>query len=192
MKDEEVYAKIESIYATEKGKGFITHLLRSFFPIDKASIMFFKQDPKTEVKCAITGESLQSKEEVFNHFQENKDKLFDNFIAGLKSKEVPHQIDKLDYRFAITCKDSTRYLSQQSYNQMFNFFATEMLKGNKHMNWLANQERKVAIVKQSKEFCTPEESKVVAKAVFHRANMSLGDLDILQQLKTKLELSEKQ
>ena len=35
MTDQEIFEKIEKTYATDGGKKFITHLIRSFFPVDK-------------------------------------------------------------------------------------------------------------------------------------------------------------
>ena len=193
MTDQEVYKKIESIYASEKGKGFITHLLRSFYPVNKSFELLDAKDPK-EMICSITGKKLVSKADQLKKLVDNSDVLFEDFISFAKSNsEKPYEESTIKQEIremlvAIACKDSTRLLSRQAFEQLFNFYATQMLKGNKHLNWIAAQERKTEIVKAAKAAgVTESESKVVAKAVFERANMSLGDLEVLQQLKKKFE-----
>jgi len=65
MTQEQLTQKIRDIYSSEKGRGFITHLLRAFFPINKVQYVMFDHEndngkPKT-MKCCITGEQMYSK-----------------------------------------------------------------------------------------------------------------------------------
>ena len=82
LKEEEIYAKIEEIYKSEKGKGFITHLIRSFLPLDRSTFMF-SNDKNKKMVCAITGKSLISKDEIAKFQLENMDAILKNMSDRL-------------------------------------------------------------------------------------------------------------
>lgn len=201
-REQEIYDKIEQTYNTEKGKGFITHLLRSFLPISR-STKLMSNDKNLKLVDCITGDELC---DVNTHFgllmsDEGMGAMMDNFKASVKGigsgedVETPDSVKELKSKIkeiAVSCKKSDKVMSEETLGQLFNFYASEMLKGNGHINWIANNERGKEFIKSGKKSGYIEnrrEEKVVKKAVEH-AKMSLGDMDVLRQLKIKMEKNE--
>lgn len=201
MTDQEIYQKIEETYSTEKGKNFITHLLRSFLPINRSSRMF-SNDKKLRMRDCITGEQLCTVDEHFNvigseeglaAFMDNvRAQIKQGLVEGATTYEVPESVKQLKKKIkpiAITCEKSDKVVSEQTLNQLFNFYASEMLKGNKHVQWVANNERGKELIKHGKKtgnITNRREEKAVKKAVEH-AKLSLGDFEVLQNLKKKFD-----
>jgi hypothetical protein len=197
MTDKEIYSKIEEVYKTEGGKKFITHLLRNFFPVNKSQFSFFKPEKKRMV-CCITGQKLCSKEDLFAAHMEVTPEEFGEYMKSVfdpEKKPVEHPVRKKlgNKILAVECEGSDKLLCQASFDQLYNFYATELLHGNKHMSWLGKDMirkesvshwQKLGIVENA------EEEEVIRKAVNKPAKLSLGDLDVLKNLKVKLEASE--
>jgi hypothetical protein len=207
MTQEQISNKIRDIYNSEKGKGFITHLLRSFFPINKAQyLMFDLEDDKgnpAPMKCCITGEQVYSKGSKLNIVLQNHEHTFKNFIdRTIKAVNEERQIDPVaeavtnevkeklnSMPLAVTSEQSDKLISDEAFQALQNFYFSEMLRGNKHVNWIANNEKAKWISDSAKRdgiISTKKEEKVIHKAVEH-SKMSLGDLDVLKDLKKKFE-----
>lgn len=203
MTDKEIYSKIESIYNSEKGKSFITHLLRSFFPAQKTNYAFFHEDNKKYV-CCITNEKLSTKEDMINiiNSKEGENALMENLknmgkamVNNDKTYTHPESVIELRKKIkplALICEESDKCLSEQAYQQLHNFFMTEILKGNKHINWIVNNERAkkfVEIGKKDGYIKTKKEERAIHKVAEH-SNLKLGDLEALQNIKKKFEKEE--
>ena len=196
MTDQEIYKKIEETYNSEKGRGFITHLLRSFFPINKTEFLWSKPE-KGQIRDCITTERLACKDELFELLtsDESRTAFSDNLRAaskatmdGDKTYETPDSVKELQKKgapLALTSKGSNKYLSEQTFEEFYNFITSEMLKGNKHINWVINDEKSKEMVKQG-YIKTKKEEKVVKK-VIKRAKISLSDNPVLQELRKQLE-----
>lgn len=200
MTDKEIYNKIEETYNSDKGKGFITHLLRSFLPIHRSSKMLKNTKNLKLVDC-ITGEKLSDANAMFDLFR-TKDftnAIIDDIkesakamVGGNDKYERPESVKKLKSQVlpvAITCDNSDKVMSEQTLAQLYNFFATQILMGNKHINWIANNERGKMFIesgKKSGHIKNKKEERVVKKAS-ERAKMSLGDMDVLKELKKRME-----
>ena len=199
MTDQEIYNKIEETYNSENGKNFITHLLRSFIPVNRSSKLMDNEKNLKLVDC-ITGEELCTVNEHFALLmsKEGVDAMMENLkvsaraMVDEKEFEEPESVKQLRDKvkpLAITCEKSDKVITQETLEQLFNFYASEMLKGNSHINWVANNERGKELVKSGRKsgyINNNREEKVVKKVVEH-AKMSLGDMDVLKQLKAKME-----
>lgn len=197
---EEIYKKIEEIYKDEKGKKFITHLIKSFFPIDKAKYIFFKKDGMV---CCISGIGLVSKEEVCQKMMETSADEFGEFFKSslkidtskdgddLKEEVVEHPvIKKLNGKvLGIESADSNKFICKDVHEQLYNFYANNLLSGDKHMSWVGKRmmaDRVIDNMKSNKEISTTEE-KVLNKQINKPHKVTLGDLNVLQKLKDKME-----
>ena len=190
LKEEEIYAKIEEIYKSEKGKGFITHLIRSFLPLDRSTFMF-SNDKNKKMVCAITGKPLISKDEIAKFQLENMDVILRNMSDRLLGKTnesviVENFKGKL---LAVECEKSDKLLCLEAVKQLFNFSASELLKGNKHINYVLTDERNKVFSKNNN--LNKREEKAVKRATTNRATMRFSDFDVLSDLKKKLENKEK-
>lgn len=149
-KDEEIYKKIEEIYNTEKGKPFIIHLVRSFLPINRSTFML--SNPKNKkMKCAVTGTPLVSKGDLFKFNVENVDEIFKNISDRLLGKTTENiVVDNFKGKlFAIECENSDKVVCLQVVQQLYNFTCTELLKGNKNIEFVLKDEQRKELAKNS-------------------------------------------
>ena len=204
MTDQEIYKKIEDTYKSEKGKGFITHLLRSFFPAGKANYAFFKEEGMV-YKCCITGTKLGTKEDIFAVLQseEGRKAYMDDFMSMVKAtanneKEYTHCDEFLALRdkvkpLAVVAEKSNKCLSAEAYKQLQNFFVNELFRDNKHINLIANNERDKETINFAKKdgiVKTKREKRAVHRKMEH-STTKLGDLTALQEIRKRIEESEK-
>jgi len=201
MTEEQIYQKIEKIYNSEKGKGFITHLLRSFFPVGKGTFIWDTNEME-EPKCCITGKKLIGKSEAMGAMLKTTPEEFSKHLRVSldlggdeeeKKKYMEHPAKKHLPKGAvlgIECEKSDKLLCQDAYEQLYNFYATKLLHGDKHMNWLAKNMRAKETIKLMKENgvdITQTEEKTVIKKINKPQKTTFGDLEVLQNLKNKLE-----
>ena len=210
MTDEEIYAKIEGIYNTEKGKPFIAHLVRSFLPTFRSTFML-ENNKKKIMRCAITGTLLISKTELVTFQIANSEEIFKNMtqrLLGETSENIV--VDKFKGKMiAVECDKSERVLCLPAVQQLFNFASSEYLKGNKHIGFLLKDERKKAFgntennsettntqtEKYQKKFgsnqvnndSSKHTSQKTSTKTLLKSTTSLADSDVLQNLKKQLE-----
>jgi hypothetical protein len=207
MTQEQLTQKIRDIYSSEKGRGFITHLLRAFFPINKAKYLMFDDEDENgnskQLKCCITGEHVYSKGSKLQIIMQNHEHTFKNFVdrtikaidetkeidpyAEAVTNEVKEKLQSMP--LAVTSAESDKVMSEEAFQALQNFYFSELLRGNKHINWIANNEKAKWITESAKRdglVTTKKEERVIHKAVEH-SKMSLGELDVLKDLKKKFE-----
>jgi hypothetical protein len=206
MTDTDIYAKIEEIYNSEKGKNFITHLIRSFIPVHRSAFMIDNERKKVLV-CAITGTPLVTKSEIVQFQVNNVKDVTKNMVDRALGKTTSNVVlDAFEGKLlAVECEKSDKLLCQPAHMQLQNFCATELMKGNKHIRYLIADERNKE-ERSNRPANNPSnnpsnshsdklpngesQSRVSAHGVVHsnkKAAFSLGDLDALKELKQKLE-----
>jgi len=199
---EEIYQKIEDTYATEGGKKFIIHLIRSYFPIGKADYVWDKKDKP--MVCCISGVGLVSKGDIWETMQNITPEEFSKDLMmkfELATEENPNPepykpvlVKKLDGRIlGLETKESDKFMCKEAYQQLYNFYCNKVLCGDGHMNWVGKRMMVDSVVKNMKEEdrITPQEEKVVNKNANKPHKLTLGDLGVLQGLKEKMEKEEK-
>lgn len=200
MTDEQVYQKIEEMYRTDKGKRFVSHLIHSFFPVDKTWYAF-EEIPKNS-KCCITRTPLISKMQAIQLHQEaipeimkHMKEMFKVDKDGKPSTEEHPLAKKLKGRvLAVVCDGSDKMMTAQAYGQLYNFIANKLLMGDGNINFILKRKQAKQMVKhlQDKNIVTNDkEAHVVKKRIEKPKTTTLGDLQILQDLKTKMKAAEK-
>lgn len=203
----EILLKIEEIYLSKNkegkptGKNFITHLLRSYFPQGKAQRVL--DVPEKTMRCAITGQKLFAIGELWNAMNEDKE-FFKKMTKSLLIHIDP-EAEKVQSPFAevangrvvaIIGEKTDKYLCQEAYEGLYNWYVNKILHQDPHINWLANDMRKSAVIQVVREkLPDTEDQKKIDRAeqiLKHpkRAAMSLGDMSVLQELQAKLKLQE--
>lgn len=191
MKDAEIYSKIEEIYTSEAGKKFISHLLKSFFP-SKNSQYITEAKPHKQMRCCVTGTPLISRGQIIGSMMKVSPDEFSKFLRdglniGDDANHIAPDHPALQHLpsgavLGIECKDSNKFVCQAAYQQLYNFLATGLLKGDKNINWIASK-----IIPKT-EFNDIKSSPY--RDAIERNNkpssMSLGELGVLQQLKEQL------
>ncbi len=202
--EQEIFDKIEEIYQSKNkegkptGKNFITHLMRSYFPQGKAFRVL--DVPEKPMKCAITGQKLFALGEIWNEMQNPeffKDMAKSLLIqADTEAEKVEHPFAKITEGrlVGLTAENTDTYLCQEAYQQLYNWMATKILRGDNHVNWVMKNMRSKEMVRYIKNTLPEEENKPLVDRVEQLANhpkrATLGDLDVLQKLKEKLEDKE--
>lgn len=199
--EEEIQNKIEEIYNTEKGKKFISHLIRSFFPVNKALYLFDDPEDKSKLKCCITEHPLMSKQTALSLSIGNIDKGLKLFTKAIlaegeeKEKALQEKQDNLNEVYqgrllAICSKESDKYFAPQVFEAFNNWLTNKILQGDQNINWILKSHRKNEALKYAKSkniSITPKEEKTFNKAVNNPAKMNLGDNDILRGLAEKFK-----
>ncbi len=202
--DEEIFKKIDEIYKDEKGKKFITHLLRSFFPVNKTEYLWSPPKDASLLKCCITGHPLISKDEVMKielGMGEEKLKLVSKVIieemnSEGNKKEYREKLDRLlkdKYKgrlLAVTTPESNKYLALPVQGALFNWMATRVIKGDKYISWLMKSIRKNEVLKYAQENkikISEKEKSTFNKVVNKPHKLSLMDNQVLKELSEKLK-----
>ncbi len=197
-----IILKIEEIYQSknkegqETGKKFISHLLRSYFPIGKCQKVI--DIPEKPMKCAITGEKLFAFGEIWNAMQDKEyfKKMMLVSLNPEEKRENPFKDVANGRVLGLTGLKTDTYLCQDAYQALYNWFANKILSGDSHINWIMTDERKKSDISKIREILPEaEDQKKIDRAVQilkrpKRATMSLGDMSVLQELQEKLKLQE--
>lgn len=204
---DEIQQKIEEIYISKNkegkptGKSFITHLLRAYFPQGKAQRVV--DVPKNPMKCAITGQKLFAMGEMLNAMHDDKDffkKVTKSMLIHLDPEaerpENPFAQIANGRVVALIGEKTDKYLCQEAYEGLFNWYASKILHGDPHINWVIKDMRQKFELQAIRErLPDAEDQKKIDRAeqiLKHpkRATMSLGDMSSLQELQAKLKLQE--
>ncbi len=204
MSEKKIQEKLEEMYSTEKGKKFISHLLRSFFPVGKGTYIWTseKDGKKRAMRCCITGVKLISKEDAMNAMLKvNPDEFAEYLRSSLtlsedkKTTPIDHPAKKNLPNGAvlgIECEKSDKLICQEVYEQLYNFYVNKLLSGDGYMQWLANNMMAKSGIKHARQRgvnVTDREEKAVMHSISKpkAATYSMGDLDALKSLKEKLD-----
>ena len=208
--EQEIYDKIEEIYTSvdkdgkPKGKYFITHLINSYFPVDKGTKVFDKKEVK--MVCAITGTPLISVEEIWDgiHQDDFGKKMVQHMQKQFKlseegtDKEIESPMQEVlkGRVLAYQGKDTTTYLCTEAYQQLYNWLSTKILHGDKHIYWVMKKMRENSMINYIKKTLPEAENKPkikrVEELVAKPKKTTFGDLAMLQELKQKMEEKEKE
>jgi hypothetical protein len=206
--------KIEEIYQSKNkdgkptGKNFITHLIRSYFPLGKCKNVV--DVPEKPMKCAITGQKLMASGEILIAMQNDKGFFKDiltkaSLMYDIDPETKEATLPKVEHPFSkvangrllgLTGIDTDTYLCHEAYQALYNWYAGKILHGDNHINWVANDERKKSTIKVIRELLPDtEDQKKIDRAEQllkrpKRASMSLGDVSALQELQAKLKMQE--
>lgn len=181
----EVYEKILNMYNAPNSRGFILHLLRSFFPVNKSR---YVMDSDVELICCITGIKLISKlgmlEVNMNIDASDIMKYLGDMIDG---KQTEHPIAKAlkGRMMGITCDDSERFLSPLAFAALTEFIQNKALENDKTIiNILKDN---AGISHNTTKETKPDYKNQIRKQVVKAETNSLGDLQVLKDLKKKFE-----
>jgi hypothetical protein len=202
--------KIGGIYKSEKGKKYITHIIREFLPAKYEVVeSWVKPDG---AKCGITNIQLISMEEAKKLAPVVKTVLEADKNHFIKGKKIAH-----------SSRGSNAYLSSLSIECLNIFCLKEIEAGNKHMKLIYNTPNKpketdtktekstgvVSTESRVNKFENKYKNDSVGEKIFQNhkqqqpvnkqntqktikpATFSLGDNDALSKLKSQLSENEK-
>ena len=191
MDNKEIHDVLDNMLGTPKTRGFLNHLIRAYLPINNTEKVITK--PKGDFTCVLSREPLISTQELLEGIRtEGFEKDFMNHIKTIfdDSVNVEHPITKLigDKKLGVVGKDTTTFMSYNSFMAFYGWVIDKSLKGDKHINWLLhniNRDNKSTLQYKIKNVKRAEPKT-------RAATFSLGDAanDMLLKLKTKMEKDE--
>jgi len=199
--------KIEELYANEKSRGFVNHLIHAYLPVYKVTKVWQFEDKKPTHKCSVCGQNLLDVETVFARVQKSKD-FAGEFVDEIR-KDLEGKPTKFEDRFMIkhvtqgavmgwTGEKTTTHLCQQCVQELLDMVMTGIMMGDKNINYQVNKMKRNTVFESftSSPSLSPTEIKVVEN-IQQRVEKSpqkkatFGDIEVLQQLKKKMEEDEK-
>jgi hypothetical protein len=192
MKKEDIFKKLDEIYKTEKARGFFNHLVRAYFPDNKVEKIFVK--PKGSFKCVITKEKLTCVNKILSGVKEEsvRNDLFDYMHNMFKPNAIEEsKVKDLigDNHLAIQGTKTTSYMSSKTYVVFYEWVINKFKSGDKHIGWLLKGIDKNTFIKVDK--AADNKGKSDSSYASNSATYTLGDLNVLQQLKDKLDKGNK-
>jgi len=155
-----ILAKIKTTYNSDKGKGFINHLINAF--LDPALVIVSAGIAEPEPKCGITGKKLLSQVGMLEIVSDDDMKKTVAYITqlGYAPEEAPtgnHPVRELiengfdGHEPLITSTGSSKYLGITGYQMLQKFAGDEIAAGNQNIiNMMAFLERKNTKAKAKK------------------------------------------
>jgi hypothetical protein len=197
--------KIEQLYENEKARGFVNHLIHSYLPIHKVTKVWNFEKNKPH-KCSICGHELIDVETIFERVQKSKE-FAGEFVDQMK-KDLEGKPTKFEDRFMVkhvthgaimawTGEKTDTMICQPCVQELLNMVERGLLIGDKNITYQVNKMQRGQLFSSftSSSSLNSDEIKVVEKiekkienSPQHKA--TFGDLEILQNLKKKMEEDE--
>ena len=197
--------KIQELYDDPKSRGFVNHLIKAYLPVNKTQKLWeFKKDQKHI--CNICGQKLFDIEGAFASIQNNQGSISKDFIANLRKningetttrEENPFVkaigVDKVQ---AFTGEKTDTCLCFQCTTDILDLTSSGLLNGDKNINYQLNQMKRDTVFSHFTENSALDNNdkqkvKEIKKRVDKKKSSTFGDLNILQELKKKMELEGK-
>jgi hypothetical protein len=195
---------IQKLYAEEKAKGFVNHLIGAYLPIYKSQKVWdFK--PGQKPKCNVCGQKLMSIEEAWRGFQENQEEIMHGTteqilkdIKGEKTEVEDHPMYKHVSKGRVigcTGEKTDTLLCMSCIKDLLDLVQTGLLTDDKNIVWKVNKLQREGIFNTFKDnpHLDDNEKKNV-KEIEKRVEKSqkkkittFADLGVLQELKAKME-----
>jgi len=194
MSREDIIKKLDEIFANNKAKSFLNHLIRSYVPNNNVDKIFIK--PKGDFKCVLTNDKLISVNEILEGVttDEFKDDVFRYLHVMLSPEEkasTPIQNLMKGKDIAIQGENTDTFMSLETYKVFYDWVITKLLSGDKHISWLMGNIDRSQFTNSVKGINNPTTQKAINKQdkkdMDNRATYSLGDMSVLQALKAKME-----
>jgi hypothetical protein len=198
--------KIEQLYDDHKSRGFVNHLIHSYLPVSKVNKVWVFEDKKPYHKCSICGQELIDIETVFTRVQASHE--FAGEFADQVRKDVAGKPTKYEDRFMVKHvthgavmgwqgEKTTTNLCQQCIQDLLNMVTNGLLHGEKNITYQVNKMQRTAAFENftSNPALGNDEIKVVETIqkkveTNNKHVMTLGDLDVLKDLKAKMDAEE--
>lgn len=201
MTAEQIHEKLNNLYDSNSSRNFINHMIRAYFPVDKVEKVW--DTPKGKFKCAITNESLFSMADVLviirsddakNSFIENMRTMISEPNKPIKAFDETLKAKLNNRKMGVTGKDTDTFMSLPAYHEFFNWLTKKILEGDKHINGMIAQMQNKEMLDKIED-ALPQAEKEKVRALRNNPPTeskkpiaaTFGDLDVLQQLKAKLE-----
>jgi len=194
---------VEKLYDDPKSKGFVNHLIRAYLPINKPKKVWEFPDSKKSYKCNVCGHSLIDLGTVLGRMYTSEDYMKDTIeqmrkeLQGEKIEREDRAIIKHITHGAIQAwqgEKTTTFLCADCIKDLLDMVTTGILRDDKNIVWITRSMQREQVFdhfKSSPVVTNPEKEKL--NEIHKRADqkkMTFGDLQVLQDLKQRMEKEE--
>jgi len=190
---------IQKLYEDPKSKGFINHLIMSYLPIYKTEKVFNFSD-KNPHKCNVCQHDLIDVQTVFDKSRDTdymKDSIHE-MAESIQGKEIPYEEKAIIKHvthgaiLAWTGEKTTTFLCMECVKNLLEMVTNGLMTDDKNIIWITNKMKRDQLFSSFKEnpALNKEEVKKVDeihKRVDRKKVATFGDLEVLQNLKAKME-----
>ena len=195
--------KIEQLYENEKSQSFVNHLIHAYLPVHKVTKIWEFENKKIKHNCSICGQELLDVETVFQRVQKSRE--FTGEFVDQMRKDIEGKPTKFEDRFMVkhvtqgavigwVGEKTNTELCQSCIQNLLNLVTTGLLMGDKNIVYQINKMKRAQMFDSftSSPALNSSEIKVVEKIEKKIENRpkhvaTFGDLEILQELKKKME-----
>ena len=186
---------LDEMYKEPKSRGFVNHLIRAYFPITNVEKVW--DGPRRGFVCALSGDQLISANDIIVNFSsdENRADFLKYLYLEMNDGEVQtkHPIENaLDGKqLGVTGKDTTTFLSIEAYREFYNWLVNKILSGDKGINGIIKHMRSKSMLSNIGAAAKTDDAKKIVtdlkKYGESTKKATLGDLDVLKELKAKMD-----
>ena len=199
---------IQKLYDDEKSRKFVNHLIQSYLPINKVEKVWQFEDKKPVHKCACCKHELIDLNTVMTRMHTSKEFMEDS-LKDLKSRVIDQTPVKREDTaivkhithgaiMAFTGEKTDTFLCQSCVQNLLEMVQTGIIMGDKNINYIMHKMQRGAMFNHFKESpVLNEEEKERVKEIEEKVEVNkkhkatFGDIEVLQQLKAKMEAESK-
>lgn len=200
--------KIQKLYNNPKARGFVNHLIKAYLPVNKV-VKVFSFEKNQSKTCNVCSQKLMSIDEAFQEFQNNREVIMSGMMSNMKAEaaayldktELPKQENPIAKHvgkgrvLAFTGEKTDTCLCLQCTRDLLDMVQTGLFMGDSNISYQIKQMQRNQVFNhftKSDHLDNQEKQKVkeIKKRVDKKKVATLGDLDVLQQLKEKMEQNE--
>lgn len=192
--------KVQELYDNPKSKGFVNHLIKAYLPVNKIEKLWEWKDGQKHT-CNVCGQKLVSIGELFDAIR--KPEFMENFMENLKAQVNGKELKREDNPYlkvvgtdkvqGFTGQKTDTCMCHQCCQDLLNLVTNGMLCGDKNLNYQVKQMQRDQVFSHFDESpAIDDEAKEKVKEIKKRVDKdrvitTLGDLEVLQELKKKME-----
>jgi len=191
---------LENLYTNPKSKGFVNHLVQAYLPVNKTQKVFVIDGPNHS--CSICKHPLIDLQTIMTNMNDSEymtDTIKD--MSKMVNGESIKVEDSATYKhltkgavLALTGEKTTTLLCTDCARNLLEFTTNKLFSGNPNITWIMNKMRRGMVFDQFRnspklERAEIEKINTIEKKIERSPSKTttFGDLDILKQLKEKME-----
>jgi len=197
---------IEKFYEDEKSRGFVNHLIHAYLPTYKVTKVWDFKDKKRTYKCSVCGHELidavtvLSRVENTDYIQDSIHQLVEEYEGKVIERKNRAVVKHITHGaiLAWTGEKTDTKLCQSCIQHLLDLVSLGLIMGDQNITYQVNKMKRNAMFESftSSPALNPSEINVVEKIQKKieknpKHVTTFGDLEVLQNLKKKMEEDEK-
>lgn len=183
MNKDSIKKKLNELNVDPKSKGFLSHLIKAYLPLDK-TVKVIDKPKEGRLVCVLTNQKLITVNEILSVVQSDdfKESLNNNLKVAIEGKLEPTAMTKaLNGKvLAFTGEKTTTFMSFAGIQALGEWITDKLFEGDAHIKWLVGGTSKLKTTKSTQ----------AENNGYRKPSTTFGDLSILKDLKAQMVLEE--